>query len=57
MVNNEELEVLKLIGEEAKAKHLWLKVYNDETKKDGLISIADIIETMLNEFASRSNSE
>ncbi len=57
MVNEEELKVLKLIGDEAKAKNLWLKVYCDKTKRDGLVSVADIIQTVLDEFASLEKGE
>ena len=46
-MKDEELEVLKIMGDSTKLENLWIKVYDDEKKKDGLISMFEIIETML----------
>lgn len=47
MVNDEELKVLKMIGSEAKLDNLWLKVYDDKTEKEGLISVLEIFKIIL----------
>ena len=57
MVNKEELEILKYFGGSAKLENLWIKVYDDETKKDGLISIFEIFQTILKEMSSSKNKQ
>jgi len=47
MVDSEELKLLKEIGDSCKVKDLWIKVYDDETKKDGLISVLELFESVL----------
>ena len=57
MVNEEELEVLKMIGDKCKLKDLWLKVYDDELKKDGLISVFEIIKSVLDGMEKNKKQE
>lgn len=53
MVTKEEFETLKAIGDTTTLRNLWIKVYDDKKKEDGLISVFEIIETLLKETRSR----
>jgi hypothetical protein len=44
MVTKEELEALKIIGNSIKVKNMWIRVYDDKTGKDGLVSVSEILE-------------
>ncbi len=47
MVNEKEFEVFKMIGEDSKGGNLWLKVYDDEKKKEGYISLLEVVKNLL----------
>ena len=54
-MNKEELEVLKLMGDEIKVKNMWLKVYDEETRKEGMVSVNEILTSIVESSETCSN--
>jgi len=52
-MKEEEFELLKLISDKIKVKNMWLKVYDEETKREGYISMNEILEGFLNDLKEK----
>jgi hypothetical protein len=46
-MKDEEFEVMKLLGDTAIQKNLWIKVYDDEQEKEGYIKLSEVIENLI----------
>ena len=58
MLDEEMLDMIK--DGEVKPKNLWLKVYNDETGEEGLVSVNEMLDAITSifeeEFSAKSNN-